>query len=495
VDKNKVIFGFIILVGLALYTSVVFTFFNMQTGSRMMFMLLTALPPCVVLMMFPRLALVVLALLICSVRWMYDWLQILPREATWLSDILIVVLGVRTILFMAYQRRPLAQIERLVLLIFAFAIFTSLTNHVSRSSFIAGTRFGFRYVLLFVSAYHLNMTPKWLKGYIGLLFFIAIAQLPVIALQFQQVGWRDPDKIYGTFGIGGTTGMGLFLLVLVIYIFAQILERNKIRLSHVAIIGLLSIPAILGEIKFFFLFIPVLLAIMMRKTLRKKPGMAVGLFLFAAILIGGVSYFVTSTGAWSAQRSPIRMLMSIPQQFQRGLETAEYGRFDRAFMYVQAVRMGWQYPKNGLIGYGVGSVTDSYAFGTASPTMEKFSRWQMTSQGTMGFIWLFLEYGFVGLLLFLRLLWMIFQRAKILLASENQDERIYGRLLEGITATYVMWNFYGPAWQLDSISFSFWPLAGILVSLSFAVEARHKLAAKEKLPIPSGSTPVTLPAV
>lgn len=488
-NKDNLIFGLLTALFLVFYTASAFSFLNDTTGSRMFYMLTTGVPPMVTLLLFPRAALIVVVLLVCSMRWMYDWLQVLPREATWLSDILIMILVLRTVLFMAARRVTLIKIERLIAVLLAYAVFTSVLNGVDKSSMVAGARFGFRYVMLFLAAYHLNVTPRFLKGYVYLLFGIALFQLPVVISQFRDVGWASPDEISGTFGRGGTTGMGLFLIVLVAYLVARMLEESRVRVSYLVIIAVMSIPPILGEIKFFFLFIPLLVAVMVRKVLLRRPALTVGLFLLAAILILGVDYIVTTTRGWQADRKPLVMLFDLPRYFRHGMETAEYGRYDRPFQYSQAIRLGRADPKTGLFGHGVGSNTESFAFGTSSPTLDLFSQWDMTSLGTMGVIWLFTEYGLVGLILFFYLLWLMFRRGKVLLASEDRQERIYGRTLEAIVVTYTVWNFYGGAWQLDSISIGFWPLAAMLVRLSYQVEARRKLApAKEATsPVPAES--------
>jgi hypothetical protein len=485
VSRDKLIFGLLTALFLALYTVSAFMFLNDTTGSRLFYLLLTGLPPMIALLLFPRAALVVVVLLVCSLRWMYDWLEILPREATWLSDFLILVLGVRTVLFMVVRRSPLVKIERMMVVLFAYAAFTSVYNGMDRGALIAGGRFAFRYVVLFLAAYHMSVTPRFLKGYIYLLFGIAFLQLPVMAVQFWKVRWVDPDAVCGTFGRGGTTGMGLFLIVLVAYLIAHMLEEGRIRFSYLPLILLLSIPPIVGEVKFYFVFLPLLLAVMVRKALFRRPVLTTSMFLVVACIALGVNYFVAATSRQETSRNPLVILLEPKRFLRHDIEVAQYGRFDRGFQYSQAIRLGIADPVTGLFGHGTGSNTASSVFKTSVPTVSWFAQWNMNSLTTMGAIWLYTEYGLAGLILFLYLLWLMYRRSKVLLASENRQERVYGRLLEAVVVTFTVWNFYGPAWQLDSISIGFWPLAALLVRLSYQVEARRQLASAKQPVVPA----------
>jgi glucose uptake protein GlcU len=190
------------------------------------------------------------------------------------------------------------------------------------------------------------------------------------------------------------------------------------------------------------------------------------------------------------------ILLDPARFYRRDIEVAQYGRFNRGFQYSQAIHLGVTEPVAGLLGRGTGSNTASTVFKTSLPTVSMFSQWSMTSLGAMGVIWLYTEYGLVGVIFFLYFLWLMFQRAKVLIASGDREERIYGRTLEAIVVAFAVWNFYGPAWQLDSISIGFWPLAALLVRLSYQVEARQKLAAASEAASPAVTqAEALLPAV
>ncbi len=90
--NDRLLLGVLLVGFLALYTTLVFGFFDSESESRQFYLFLIGLPLVVLLAFFPRAALISLAVLIYGVRWLYDALEILPREVTWLGDIFIVIL-------------------------------------------------------------------------------------------------------------------------------------------------------------------------------------------------------------------------------------------------------------------------------------------------------------------------------------------------------------------------------------------------------------------
>ncbi len=94
---------------------------------------------------------------------------------------------------MPFKHERLLALEKYILALLAFAGLSAILNGTNAISLIAGFRMGFRYVLLFLAAYHMDLPPRWIKGYLALLFFIGMIQTPVTWLQYAQFEWRDLD--------------------------------------------------------------------------------------------------------------------------------------------------------------------------------------------------------------------------------------------------------------------------------------------------------------
>lgn len=479
VRNDRAIVGLLIAGFLILYTIIVFNFMETEGESRLVFLFLLALPVVVLLITMPRAALVVLALAIYFVRWIYD-AGLVPREVTWLADIMIVIVVVRGLTALLGRREPISRIEKMIIALLAFAALSSIVNALDRTTIIAGFRIGFRYIALFFAIYQLNITEQWLKRFMVLMFGIGLVQTPIIIEQFSRLRWNDPDRLSGSFGWGQTPGVALFLLMLFAFLLARMLEQNRFRVSYLLLIGWMSISPVLGEAKFYFMFMPLLIVVMLRAELFKRPVVSVGILLMGLVLLTVVDYAVVASGGWRAGRNPFTFVRRLPEQMERDMELAATGRFERAYKYTMAVRLAAASPRAALLGNGPGSITESYLSPENTASQEYFARFGLSSIDTPSVPWLLTEYGFAGILMIYGLLWMIFRRGRTLRLAEAPSLRIWGRHLEAITVLFGAWMFYQSAWQTDAMNFAFWPLAGILVRLSDNEQQRQWTAKSGK---------------
>jgi hypothetical protein len=484
VRNDRLILGAMLVGLLGLYTTLVFGFFDAESESRQFYLFLIGLPVVVLLTFFPRAALISLAGLIYGVRWLYDTLGILPRELTWLGDIFIAILVVRTLFMVPFKHERLIAVERYIIAIFVFAGVSAILNGTNAITLIAGLRMGFRYVLLFLAAYHMNLSRRWVKGYFGLLFFIGLVQTPITWIQYSQFEWRDLDSLCGTFGHGGTPGLGFFLLLLFIYMIARMVENGRLQIRYLLFILWMSIAPFFGEVKFYFMFMPLALMFILRTELRRRPVMSVLLMSLSGLLIIGLDYVVLRSGHWDEGRNLLTFAQHLPEYFNRDIEVAEYGSMERGYRFVNAIRLAAESPRTFFFGNGPGSITESFLSEQHSAKLTYYAQWGLSSADAVSFVWLLIEYGYLGVVLLLLLLWLVYRRARFLRKAPEYEDRVWGRVLEALTFTYVAWMFYQSAWQLDSVSFAYWPLAGMIVRLSrneelSQIEARRALAASE----------------
>lgn len=498
--NDRLILAVMITCALSLYTALVFGFYAAEGESRQFYLFLLCLPLALVLFVFPRATLVVMAVGAYSIHWLYDTVHAVPREATWLLDILIVVIVGRALFLMPTHKGRLSGIVKYVFVLIAFAIVSTIVNRNDQLTFVAGMRMGFRYVMLFVAASHMEVSARWLRNYMIFLFAIAAVQLPVIFSQFNDIGWTDMDRMSGTFGWGETPGIGMFLLILDSYLLSKMLEDGRFRLSFAVIIAVISIMPILGEVKFYFLFLPILLLFTVRTEILRRPAVAMLIVLTGAAVFLGANFFVLRSGAWLSGRNPMTLITKLPDVFESDVRKGEqYGYNERGYQYVSAVRLAAASPRTIILGNGPGSVTDSYLSQTHSAKLAYYEQWNLTSLNGLSILWLLMEYGYVGVAMILFLFYWIYRRGRYLRASQDRQTRVLGRTLECITLLYCAWQFYESAWQADAISFSFWPLAGLMVGLSYREQARQKQTALEQIkasaaqpaaswsPMPSGA--------
>jgi hypothetical protein len=469
--------------GLAIYTATVFAFFSNEGESRQLFLFLLGVPPAIFLLAFPRAALIVLAVMVYFVRWLYDTVHVLPREATWMVDILIVMLVLRTLFSMPFHKEKLTGIIKFAFVIVAFAILSAIVNRTDKLVFVAGIRAGFRYIFLFIAAYEMKISLKWLTRYLLFLFFICLAQFPAIISQYFQYHLLDPDRLSGTFGWGETPGMGYFLLLLVSYLLAKMIEERRFRLTYLAAILLMSVLPIFGEVKFYYMVMPLLLFLIIRADVLKRPSMAALVVLIVVMIVTGANYAIIHTGAWAEGNNPVTFVENLPHMFEKEIEKEDYGEATRTSMFLHALHQASVSPRMIALGEGPGAITLSGLVPNETQKMAYYARWGLTSFVTSAFCWLIIEYGYVGVGLFFVLFHWIFRRAAYLRSSEDITTRVFGRTLECITFLYVAWVFYVQAWVSDVTSFTFWPIAGILVSASYTEQAVQEKAALARIKV------------
>ncbi len=478
--SDRLIIGLAVMVFLIAYTAAIFSFFTAQKGeTQLVYLALVGLPLAIAMVVYPQAALILLGALVYSIDWLSEYWAVVPREATWLIDILILILIARTALFMPVQHDRIQQIERLIYIILGFVLVAALINGVSKTTLLVGLRVGFRYVLLFVAAYHLNVSRKWLRGYLVYLLLIGLVQTPIVLAQYHFLGWSDPDTLCGTFGRSQTPGIAIFLLTLFCYLAARMIEEQRVRFSYLAIIVWMSVSPVLGEVKFYFMFLPLLILFLIRAEFFKRPMVALGLFVMGIAMIFAVDYIIVETGGWKEGRNPLSYIRTLPEVFSKEIQEPQTERYERGYRFIYALRLAADSPKSLLLGSGTGSITHSYVATAHSPKAAYFSRWGLSSSAAT-IPWMLIEYGYLGTALFMYLLWLIFRRGKILRQSRDMELRVYGRLLEGMTFLYVAWLFYANAWQSDSMNFIYWPLAGLIVFWSYREEAAQELALAEQ---------------
>jgi hypothetical protein len=474
---DKLILGIVVFILLGTFTSAVFEFLTSAAQTeRFFYLILIGLPIAAVLFLMPRTTVVVLTLWIYVMVWMADTLEILPHQSIWLVDIILFVLAMKLLFHLPFCHHPSMFISKYILLLLIFAGFSAIANHIGPDAFIFGLRVGFRYVLLFLAIFHLEYSESGVRRFIKFLFIIGLVQTPVVLLQFYMANTRMfGDSFGGTFGYLNTSGLALFLMVLVTFLLARMMEESRIRMIYIIAIVWMAVCPIIGEVKFFFLFMPLFAAFMVRDKIFARPLVGIAGIGLGVMIFLGANFVILQTGGWLEGRDPLTYIQHLPDVFKEDYEQAleeqsmgtELIHGHRGFQYVNAADFAALSPKRFILGYGPGAITISERVLSNAATAAYFSRFELSSKNSLSLPWMLIEYGYIGTAAMLFLLVLIFRRGKVLRDSENIDHRVYGRWLEGTTVLFFVFLLYIPAWQSNSISFLYWAVAGLLVRLSY----------------------------
>lgn len=199
-------------------------------------------------------------------------------------------------------RRPLPAFVWFLLAFFCIAIASTAINETPFINWLVGGKnFIFVWSVAFLVASG-AVSERYLKGvWIGLLG-IAVLQAPFAALQHFTTFARSGnwDAVVGTFGgdpeaSGATGAMAIFLAIAVGMTLAFTKNRQiPVWIGAVCFVAAM-IALLLSEAKIFFILVPVMVAFVLLREVRRRPGFVIAslLAVFASSFVVGIFYMNT----------------------------------------------------------------------------------------------------------------------------------------------------------------------------------------------------------
>jgi hypothetical protein len=473
---EKLVIGIVIFGLLTAFTYAVFTLTGAMPSDKNYYAILIAAPIASVMLLIPRTLVITAAIWVFLFQWTADTLTILPSKSVWIVDVIIFVLTIRLLFHVPRCHHPRLASGMYIIGLLAFAMVSALVNHIGSDALAFGLRLGFRYLMLYLVIYHLMFSEKAIARYIKFLFFVGLIQTPIVLAQYFSSNEKMfGDNFTGSFGYQETSGLAMMLLVLISIFLARMVEQEKFKVTYLIAMAWMAVCPIIGEVKFFFLFIPIFAAFMVRDELFRRPAIAIFGVIASLMLFAGAQLVVSKTGGWIEGRDPITYLENLPEVFKGDYEDAmrqnalneEVKYTHRSFQWSNAIEYAGTSWKYFIFGHGPGSITVSEYIRSNASTLSFFSDMELTSQIGLSMPWLLIEYGFIGTAALLFLLFLVYRRGRVLRRSDNIDYRIYGRVLEGITLLYFVYLLYVQAWQNNPMNMVYWSLAAMFVSLSY----------------------------
>jgi hypothetical protein len=477
---ERLFVGVAVIAILYLYTNSVFLFFSPSDQPQMLRFLALGAPFAILFFIFPRFALVILAFASYFSDWLAFWVKIVPPSFTWFIDLILVIFLVRYFfLFPSLRARPAMRAELWIWILLLFSVLSVIVNQVPMAVATLGLRVSLKYLLLFVVLSSIDFSEKFARRLLYLQFAIALLQIPMVLLEFRAAPtstWDPWDRMGGTFGLNATGVLAVFLLGWIAFLIAMMVEQRRVRLRLLFLILLLTIPPVLGEGKAFFIVLIPLTLFMLRREWMRRPGLALTIGLFAFLLFIGVDYILVRTGYWISGRNPITYITHLGGIIESDLTSspttvARQGGAGRFYQAKSAFALASSSPQAFVFGFGPGTATRSFFVSRQSPTVDYFKTWGISSDA-MSFPWMLVEYGFVGTLLSLVPLFLVYQRARILHESDKESHRILASAFQGLTFLYVINLFVTAVQQSDQIGYFYWVTAAIVVQLSYAVKRK-----------------------
>ena len=415
----------------------------------------------------PALGMVVYIFLLFSLHWLTDSLQVLPKLFNLVPDALALAMFLSATARRLYRHRtlPRTPIDVGVMLFTVVAVASALLNQRDPLLVLLNGLFrqNLKFILLFYAIVYLDWPERLGRRMINLFIMLMLLQIPVSMMQLIATGnW---DLAGGTLGFATTGVLALAALMTMALLFGFAYVRRRLRY---ALLGLaFFIPLVAGEGKIAFVFGPLMLMFLFLHRgalLRARALLLVVLFVGVFVLAIGI------LNAVLPQARSLDVLSSLSftlNYYERSLEgTGDFPRsrlgdlqFTLRLLSTSLTRM--------LFGYGPGSSSPAFAESASGSLYRQYESFQ-GSYFYFSFIQLsttLLEYGGLGLAVYLFTIWRIYRyNGRLLRLTTDRFWYAVSWGFRGVVLIYLLGIVYWRIWSTELLASIFWILAGILAA-------------------------------
>lgn len=431
-----------------------------------------ALPLCIIFLISSKVAILTMVLSVFFADWLTQYIQIIPREMSWITEVILGVLLFKAILLCrgkGFQRTPIGVV---VLSIIGLGVISALINSVSPVMMLLAFRIYLRFVLLFYIIINLDLDERFLKTIVSLLIIIALIQVPISI--YQSFTWTPEvivqkglqgrlDYAGGTLARGATGINTIFILFIISLLLGIHIAKNSSVVNWVLVVFLLIQPMV-GQGKAVFLYLPLLILFLLfmpaPEIKMKRYRQFIPIILIILISIPVISIF----GKWAGW-NPLEFVKSLPEYFERDYNAFYPGQWvgrTAKIAYINrqlATNVGYL-----LFGLGPGVATPTVFSSFIPPLFYELSLFGIPRG--MTYTRLITEWGYIGFFLFLFILFQIFKYNFRFL--KNVNSRYWKAIsfgFSGVIFLYFSSTFYTYSWTADATSFTFWFLAATIFSV------------------------------
>jgi len=386
-----------------------------------------------------------------------DWLHVLgliPEQFTWIPDMILLFLMFRVVAMIIREKRFVRTSLDLPVIAFVFwgALSMFITGQPPVSLFIS-LRQIIKFSLLFYVIQYLHFDNAFFKRLIYLLIFLFAIQVPTAIIKMFIYGQGEHAiGTYAYFG-GGLTAI-LPVIVISIALGFYFFYKSNIRyLIFVLYFQLFYIACPKRMYPFFAIvvFIYLIKISGLRKLKKLLP------FSPVLVLVLGLLFYASPELRTIFDNPKSIVDWSTSYTYQKNDEQTS-GRMAVAELVFNTLKRN---PVNFAFGFGPGTVTESFDSVKGQVRQELNIYYGWTEFSMMA-----LEYGFVGVILFLWILYTIMrQNTKYFKNSEDPFWKSISFGYRGICILYFMAFFYTTIFRLDVSAYLFWLLASIIYKI------------------------------
>ncbi len=412
-----------------------------------------------------RIGIGIILMALFILQWLFGVFRAIPKEITWLPDVIIIILSAKFFYLQANKRRLVGTpIDTVIAAILLLGLLSAIYNNVSVVTFLFGYRKFFKYTLMFYILRHIESDDRFYRFSFYVIFILLLTQIPVTiaqAIVYGAIGNDVADNVSGTLGWKATGAMALLMNFAISMMIGFYTQTRRLRLLVVA--ALLTIPIILGSGQYGLIMLPVTAMTcwilghdLNLKNLIKAPILGSVIII---LIIPAINYH-----DYRYHGNLLKFLTSPSEIYSLNIQKRKEGTFGRFQVIEVAHRVLSENPAQLLIGFGPGNASESY-FRDYSGKLEKEFRglkiWGIQYTAII------LEYGFIGLGLFLLVFFKLWRlNRRLYRCASDPFWKAIAVGYNGMILAYVLGCLYNPAWYYDVLAFSFWfATAGIVARL------------------------------
>lgn len=398
---------------------------------------------------------------------------ILPREATYIAELLGVVALIYVVLFGTQNR--FRYVRPAYWFIFGALLLTMLAgialNSVDPGTVFAGTRSYLRAIPWFFVGAVVVFTETDIQKQFRLVLVIALIQVP-LAIEQRMHGFGGElgyvtytgDATSGTFLISSV--LSLFLICCLCTLVAFYLRGRLTRWRFAVLFVTLLVPTLINETKGTLIFLPLglvvtVLAVVEPRRRIRAAMVAAGLAVFSgALFVPVYDYFREDS-----KPNVIELFTDadvLESNLQKDIDVGSVsetpaGRLDAVLVPLRELSAE---PATFVFGLGVGNVSDS-ALGIQF-VGEHFQRFRPFLRHAFASITL--ELGVFGFVLVLALFWCVYSDSVMVARRDSGFWGAFAAAIAGATAVVTVSMIYKDLVTHISMSFLFWYFSGLVAA-------------------------------
>ena len=401
-----------------------------------------------------------------------DWLSekwfLIPRQITWLPELLSIIVLLYIILASAkFKKIPFEAPYLLVYLFAGLTLFGIIINNVDVSVAIAGVRNHLKFLPFFLLPFYYDLSDDFMEKFVKFILFFSFLQCPVAVLQRLLYETRSGDVVGGTLGANTSGTLSLFCAFVIVFWTAYYFKYRLKTGNYLLGLFLLFLPMGITETKISLFLIPLIFFSIVFFIPEAKT--KIRYFVFVLVSIGLILIAYKSIYNYfyaSSQQRGIETYITNPEKtidYIYHKKFRESGTLNRIPQILFAFDNINNDLKHLLFGVGAGNASGSFFHRSVGSYYITYKRFEIDNIFIANMLW---EYGILGTLLYFSMSIFIFFKIYSLRIMERTNGTIAIGFL-GMSVVLLLSTVYLNTTRVNIYIYLYWFLAGYLMNLYY----------------------------